>query len=108
MSKIYNNAFCIGVSINILIFVILNIISLIVSRNEHIEMQIKMRNSGISYGSNYEYFWGFPFEMFGDMELLNPRGLVINTFIITICSFIAGFLFKSIWSKISPRRVKLK
>ena len=104
MSKIYNKSFCIGVSINILIFVIFNIASLIISRHE----QITTWNSGIRFGSYDGYFWGFPFEMFRGVELMNPQGLVINTFIITICSLIVGFLFKFIWSKISPRPVKLK
>lgn len=104
MNKIYNKAFCIGVSINILIFIILNIISLIVSRNE----RIRVWNSGIRIGSYDGYFWGFPFEMFRGMYLFAPEGLVINTFIITICSFIIGFLCKFIWAKISPRPVKLK
>ncbi len=104
MSKIYNKAFCIGVSINILIFVIFNIASLIISRHEHITTW----NSGIRFGSYSDYVWGFPFEMFSGMELMNPRGLVVNTFIITICSLIVGFLFRFIRSKTSPRPVILK
>ncbi|HEX8289582.1 MAG TPA: hypothetical protein VF556_16485 [Pyrinomonadaceae bacterium] len=61
------------------------------------------------------YSWGFPFELYrnylgyphNDIGF-TPEGVVINTFIITICSFIVGFLFKFIRSKMSERRVKLK
>ncbi|MDQ3220454.1 MAG: hypothetical protein M3Q26_06875, partial [Acidobacteriota bacterium] len=85
---------------NILIFVILNLISLVVSRNEH----ILTWNRGIRLGIYGGYTWGFPFEMFRGVELFRADGVVINTFIIVGCGFILGFFFRFIWSRLASHR----
>ena len=101
MSKIYNKAFKIGICFNVLVFTILNIISFVVSRNEHITAW----NSGLRIGIYGDYSWGFPFEMFSGVELFRVENVVINTFIISGCGFVLGFLFKFAWSKFASHKL---
>jgi hypothetical protein len=107
MDKVYNKAFKVGFCFNILIFLILNIISFVVSRNEH----IRIWNKGIRFsGSNSDgpFLWGFPFKMFLGSELFRAEDLVINTFIIVGFGFILGFLFRFVWSKLSEGKSDLE
>jgi len=101
MSKIYNKAFKVGFCINILIFVILNFISFIVSSNEYANRKIKFAPSG--------YSWGFPFgwdEIFLDSMFV--RGGMLNFLVMIFCGFILGFLLKPILSEILSRPAKSK
>ncbi|HLM61705.1 MAG TPA: hypothetical protein VK308_12940 [Pyrinomonadaceae bacterium] len=98
MSKIYDKAFKVGFGINLLLFLTINILSYFNSYEEYSNREIKFAHSG--------YSWGFPFEMYrhyfgypsNDIGF-TLSGVVLNTFVIVICGFILGFLFKSIWAE---------
>jgi hypothetical protein len=99
MSKIYDKAFKVGFCINILIFVIVNFISFIVSRSEYANRQIKFADS--------RYSWGFPFnwdEIFLDSMFI--RGGMLNFIVMIFCGFILGILLKPILSEILASRAE--
>ena len=101
MSKIYDKAFKVGFYTNVLIFVILNFISFIVSSNEYANGKIKFAPGG--------YSWGFPFdwdEIFLDSMFV--RGGMLNFLVMISCGFILGFLLKPILSQILSRRAESK
>ncbi len=95
MSKVYNKAFKVGFAFNIFLFIIFNFISFAVSYDEY--------ESGIQFDHG-GYSWGFPFEMYryylgypnNDIGFTGD-GVIVNTFIITGCGFVVGFLLKSFW-----------
>ena len=106
MDKLYNKAFKIGVCFNILLFGVLNSISFIVAHNDYLYREIRFTPG---------YAWGFPLRMFrygmdgffGGLGF-DVVGLLVNGTLVIISSFIAGFTFRFVWSKISQRFVKLK
>lgn len=105
MNKVYNKAFKVGFGINILLFLILNIISCFVAYSEYSNAAIKFAHGG--------YSWGFPFEMYRNY-LGYPMndigftlgGVILNTFVITACGFICGFVAKSIWAEENAREIE--
>ena len=102
MYKVYDRAFKVGFCANILIFVILNIISLIVAIYES---QKTLRLELYVVDSCLYQDWGFPLEMsncFG----LNPYSIIINIFFIVICGLILGLIFRFVWSKIKARSLR--
>ena len=107
MYKLYNKAFKVGFGVNILIFVILNIISFIVSYNKYMDRETKFAHDG--------YSWGFPFVMYEDFTGyptsnigFSLEGTVLNTFIIAGCGFVLGLLFRFTWSKLVVQGKVLK
>lgn len=108
MSKLYNKAFKVGVWFSISLFVISNVISFFISRNEYM-------NKEIHFADADGYSWGFPFEMYRfsigypySEDGFTLDGTIINTIVLTTCSFILGFSFRFISSKIAARRSPLK
>ena len=102
-SKIYNKPFIIGVLFTIFFFIISNSLSYYLSYYEHLENYQK----GISFSGGYDlFYWGFPFE--SCLDEMCTGGLVQNIIAIAFFSFVFGFLFRFIWSKISYRFVKVK
>jgi hypothetical protein len=97
VNEVYNKAFKAGFGFNILIFAVLNIISFIIERNEH----LRTWNSGVRIGIYGDYLWGFPFKTFRGGEFFRAEGLVINIFIIAGTGFILGFLFRFACSKLT-------
>ena len=67
-------------------------------------------NREIKFSSVYGFpSWGFPFNWDENFfTIINGAGGILNILIATFCSFVFGFLFKFIWSKISARRIELK
>jgi len=92
MSKLYNKAFKVGVYVNILIFVILNIISFIIAHNEYMNRETNFAHDGYSWGFPFElyrYFIGHPSDVGFSLE-----GTFLNTLFIAICSFAVGLFFR--------------
>jgi len=98
MSKIYDFAFRMGVLFNIVLFTILNVISLEVNRSEYESSQIKFGPAGFS--------WGFPFDWGERYWILTEGYSVLNIIAAIFGSLVFGFLFRFVWSKISSRRVE--
>ena len=83
MSKLYNTPFRVGFAFNILVFAVLNIASFINSRYE-------VANFGVVFNLVIYPRWGFPTKIY------TTEGAIVGGFIIGICSFLSGFLFKSV------------
>lgn len=95
MFKLYDTAFKIGFGITVLVFVILNILNYLSEI-----AQIKLwKSSGIDFGEG-KPIWGFPFDM------TNPYTFAVNILIIVVCGFIAGLIFKFVWSKFTSKQLK--
>ena len=103
MSKIYTIAFRMGVLFNVLLWTILNVVSLFISRNKFAQERLEPPFFG-----HFGYHWGVPFQMFRNEGALEPLAMVINIGIYVFGAFFFGFLFKFVWSKISQRDVGLK
>ena len=104
MSKLYNKAFKVGFCVNILIFVILNIISFIVSYNKYMNRETKFFPSGYSWGVPFElhrYFIGHPSDIGFSLE-----GTVLNTIVIASCGFALGLLFRFLAQNICRGTIK--
>lgn len=108
MSKIYDSAFKIGVIFSILVFLILNFISFVISQRDYYA-------SGISGFAHSGYSWGFPFELYRNYfgyphnEIgFTGQGVVLNAFVLVFFSFVIGFLFRFVWSNASARISSLK
>lgn len=105
MSKIYDNAFKVGVGINILIFTISNIVSYVVSYNDYINREIKFSHGGYRWGfpfDMYENILGYPYNQIGFMK----GGVVLNILVFALSGFILGFISQFVWSDITSHRVK--
>jgi len=96
MSKIYDIAFRMGVLFNIVLWTILNIVSLINLRSKIAELE----NRGMTGWIDLR--WGFPFPMFDyDSGFIDGIVLIGNAIVYVLGAFFFGFLFKIVWSKIS-------
>ena len=82
--KLYNRAFKIGVGVNIILFVILNVLS-------YMAAQKRIQFSG---GNS----WGFPFPWTPGGD---PLALIVNVTVIAMTSFALGFLFRYVSRKVS-------
>lgn len=91
MSKIYNTAFKVGFGFVVFLFVILNIVSFIISFDKCEKLNREFNS--VSYCD-----WGFP-----TAEIHTLKGSIICGFSIAACGFISGFLTKFIWSRISSQ-----
>ena len=108
MSKLFENkAFKAGFLIGVILFLIIHFFDFLAIMNikEPVTSQISI---------GLVYYFGFPFPIF-EWNHYSPiarqfhfSGLVANIFVAVISSFVLGFIFKFVWSKISSRRVKLK
>lgn len=100
VSGIYNKPFIVGVLFTIAVFIISNLISYLVSYSPNNEKNI--------FGS-YDYFmWGFPFAFCNSRFDCYPIDLCLNIIVLAFFSFVFGFSFRFVWSKISYRFVKVK
>lgn len=90
MSRVYNKAFKIGAGFAIFVFLILNIASFI-------NASIECNELNQTFSSVMHCSWGFP------AEIDTTEGLIVSGFVIGIGSFISGFLFKFIDSKVSSQ-----
>lgn len=95
MFKLYDTAFKIGFSLTVLVFVILNTLSYLSEI-----AQIKLwKSGGIDFGEG-QPIWGFPYDM------TNPYLFAVNIFIIVVCGFIEGLIFRFVWSKFKEKSLK--
>ena len=93
--KLYDTAFKMGFGLTVLVFVILNILSY-----SNAVAEIKdWKASGIDFGE-MSPIWGFPYDM------TNPYLFAVNALIIVVCGFIAGLIFKFMWSKFSSKKLR--
>ena len=106
MPKFYNKPFKVGVLFIIVIFIGFNFVSYFAAYRNHQEYM----NREIKFSSVYGFpSWGFPFNWDENFfTVIDGAGGIINILIAAFCSFVFGFLFKFIWSKISSRRIELK
>lgn len=88
MSRIYSKAFKVGVAINILVFAIINTWSYAAAKRAH-------DASNIRFAPGFD--WGFPFSWFWDTGI--GLGFMLNFMVIALCSFIVGFIFRSLSTK---------
>ena len=107
MSKVYDKAFRVGVGINLLLFLILNIGSCAVAEAEYLNRNYSNQGLRLSSGG---YKWGFPFDMYynfygfpNDIGF-DLFGLIGNALAVVLCSFVTGFLSQIIWSEVISRR----
>ena len=102
MRKIYDIAFRMGVLFNVLLWTILNLVTLFEARRKSAECEAM--NFAASSCYFYDY-WGFPFRMFYLKEFF-VDGIVLlgNAVIYVFGAFFFGFLFKYVWSAISCER----
>lgn len=99
MFKIYDTAFKVGFCVNILVFAVLNVVSYF----EALAEDKRLKSIGINFSGSFGIAWGFPFEWIG-------YGLfgfsLLNIVTIAFCSFTLGFVFKFVWSKIAPKKLR--
>lgn len=100
MNKIYDTAFILGASFNFLLFIILNAVSLRTAEKEYL-------NSPAHIYFNSGFNWGFPFNWGEDFAMILEGGSIFNLGALLLGCVFFGFLFKIIWSGISPRDNKL-
>jgi hypothetical protein len=102
MKKLFQNtAFNIGLWNSLILFGALNFLSYVSAIHEfNVRQTSEVRFSASSYR------FGFPFPIY-KASFGNPNaeyfywfGIVVNTLIALICSFVIGLIFKSAWSKI--------
>lgn len=99
-----DKVFIFGFAINILLFIILNILSFVISYNEFINRKIKFSHSGYDWGfpaEMYRNFTGYPYNEVG----FTLDGVFINALFVVVSGFILGHLSKFVWSKISARKL---
>jgi hypothetical protein len=99
MFKLYDTAFKVGFCVNILIFTVLNI-------NDYFEALAedkRLKSIGISFSGSSGIAWGFPYDWIG-FGLFGFS--VLNIVIIAFCGFILGLIFKFVWSKIAPKKLR--
>jgi magnesium-transporting ATPase (P-type) len=112
-SEFYNKPFKVGVLFTIALFIVSNFISYFVAYNYYIRREKELLSKGISFGDAGGYSWGFPFELYRNFYTFpfdigfTSEGIVLITFVVVMFSFIFGFLFRFVWSKISYRFVKV-
>ena len=100
MNKVYSKHFVIGFCVNILIFVVLNIIDFVVAKNEY-------ENSGEHLSHDTGATWGIPFSMFGVFYIgFSPIALCVNILLVIFFSFFMGYIFKFLLPKITSRGLK--
>lgn len=85
--RIYNRDFKLGVSLSLLIFAILNIVSYVTSQRAYDQRDVRLPR-GV-------FVWGFPFTWASDgsrIQLIPNE--VLNLAVIVLCCFTLGFLFR--------------
>lgn len=110
VSNIYNKPFLVGVLFTLATFVILNIISFSFAYFDTNIWGENGINSGLGSVTICINEWGFPFPIYLSLasnSQVSVIGLTLNIIVIAFFSFLSGFLFRFIWSKISYRFVKV-
>ncbi|MEZ5429105.1 MAG: hypothetical protein R2747_22860 [Pyrinomonadaceae bacterium] len=105
MSKLYNNAFKVGVLVNLWLFTALNLYSYYAAYRGYWEYL----DSDVKFCPGYSGFsvWGFPFSWNEKyFQVIEGGGGILNFLVLTIAGFATGFLFRFIWSKISAQKLK--
>ena len=106
MSKIYDKTFKIGVLFSFSLFVVFNFLSYFSAYIRYREFINKHVNSKtmIAPFPNFP-LWGFPFKWDETyFNLIISGGGILNLIVLVLFSFMLGFLFKFINSKITQRR----
>jgi hypothetical protein len=108
MSKIYNIAFRMGVSLNILLFTMLNVISFKLAENDYIRRRMEWEKSEIKFSGGGPSLggWGLPFDWNAKYFVIEGAGAILNIIIMAACGFAFGFLFKFVWKKFTAKRLR--
>jgi hypothetical protein len=101
------NPFRLGFLSGVVIFIVIHLYNFLVVINGESYVSSK----GVSMHISYRF--GLPFAIYewsgySTKSTFYLTGLLGDVFTVVVFSFLLGLIFKSIWSKISSRRVKLK
>ena len=96
MGRLYDRSFKLGFIFTILTFVLLNVGSYLIARNEYQSRLVEVKEvhfSGFPEMPN----WGIPFSWYGNKYGVledGVLGLIFNFCVIVACAFFAGLLCK--------------